>query len=143
MKTLIHIILILMVITQTHATFQIPEKVMYKNSSYETLNEPLASYIEKNKIDITKITQSGCSANWRGYVATWVVQDNYLYLKKLFTHSCGNEKEVPLVSIIPKSKGMVKAVWYSGELKLFNNGKVHSGEPPTAVLIISSGQVVD
>ena len=139
MHRILYIFITFIIFQPAHATFQIPETIKYENTIYESLEEPLDTYIQKNKINILKITNSLCSANWRGYLGGWAILENYLYLEKLYIDPCSTKKEIPITEIFPHEKGIVKAIWFTGEIRLFN--KAHYGEAPAFILKIINGKV--
>jgi hypothetical protein len=53
---------------------------------------------------------------WRGYIATWEITDNVLYLIDIIFNSW--EGDVGLASIFAKNTGRIKATWYTGELRV-------------------------
>lgn len=143
MKSTLYLIFILLVIAPAHATFQIPERVFYQNKQYETLDEPLIEYISAKKIDLYSVTDSLCSANWRGYVAQWVINDGSLYLKSLYVNACVKEKKIPLQELIPEAQaGLFKADWFTGKIKLYR-GDVYGGESPAHILEFENGRLVN
>lgn len=62
-------------------TAQIGEKLYYDGIKYSMAAEPLDQYLENNKIEQEKYSR--CSACWRGYLGTWKIQDDKLYLIEL------------------------------------------------------------
>lgn len=143
MRTLIFIVLMSGILSPAYATFQIPEEVEYKNMHYVTLEEPLTIYFLENEIEIYKITQSLCTANWRGYVANWKIEDGYLYLERLFTNPCETKTQVPLTKLFPEAEDRVKALWYSGKIPLFKEGDLYGNKTPEHILNIRNGRVIE
>lgn len=80
--------------------------------SDEALRERLKRHLPKKP----------CADAARGYVATWEMRNDDLLLVKLNVDPCGDGKTVPLSLLFPGSSGMVKAAWYSGELKTRSGG---------------------
>lgn len=112
------------------ATAQWPDHLIYKGKTVKLFTNPLYSYF-KNNPPPKGLFKSTCSAIWRGYVATWQIIDDYLYLVRLVEGTCdSNAPEIPLSKIFPGAKKPVKATWYSGTL-LVPEGKmldyVHMG----------------
>jgi hypothetical protein len=79
--------------------------------------------------------QSGkpCDEVSRGYLATWAIRDNALYLVRLDGDPCYSGKDVPLSLLFPGSSAPVRASWYTGELR--TAGK------PDAVYYVKGGTV--
>jgi hypothetical protein len=97
------------------------------------------------------------TGNWRGYVATWKIENDHLYLVKLDTWICRgwNEntcRKVNLQRLFGKRyrNGKVLANWFSGELRM-PDGKmlqyVHMGYGSVyereIMLRIESGKLVN
>ncbi len=78
------------------------------------LNDRLKRYLSKKP----------CPEAARGYVGTWEIRDNALYLVKLDVDPCGGGKSVPLSLIFSGASAPVKAEWFSGELKAASGSKV-------------------
>jgi hypothetical protein len=60
------------------------------------------------------------SADWRGYVGTWAIKKNELFLVSVRVATCGDPpfKEIPLSALRPGATGPIKAEWFSGEILL-------------------------
>jgi hypothetical protein len=69
------------------------------------------------------------TALWRGYVATWEIRDDRLYLVGLKSH-LPDGREGTLGDLFPDSPDRVFAHWYSGTLRVPQGkeiGYVHAG----------------
>jgi hypothetical protein len=98
-------------------TAQFGEKLIYEGRSVTMHSNPLEDYFEakgkRPKFD------SICTACWRGYVGTWEIKDDRLYLigfrgfGKLIDGT-----EASLQTIFPDQDGPILADWYSGTLKI-------------------------
>jgi hypothetical protein len=64
-----------------------------------------------------QLSATACDEARRGYVATWEVRDDTLYLLRLDADPCGKGNNVPLSLLFPGSSAPVKASWYTGELR--------------------------
>jgi hypothetical protein len=53
---------------------------------------------------------------WRGYVATWEIIDEYLYLTYIQYFAPGEDQGIDYV--FPNNSGNVKTTWFTGELKI-------------------------
>ena len=113
-------------------TMQIPDAVIYNDAIYETgaycadLFEP---YLEKHHIELF----ADCSAIWRGYIATWKVENRMLYLVEIYANVTGvqskghinticrllSDEAVSMDYFFP-SQSKVFADWYSGNLPIHN-----------------------
>ena len=76
-------ILILMILTlNVFATAQYPDKIIYNGVEYALHTNPLEAFFEKNP-DKRPQDEIMSSALWRGYVATFEIIDNQLFLKDI------------------------------------------------------------
>ncbi len=81
-------------------------------------NTPLDQYFseEHPKPDIIKFS---CTANWRGYLGTWKIEDGFLYLTALQEGSCArNPPSIPLSVVFKNQQPPIKATWYTGEIRI-------------------------
>lgn len=114
-----------------HATAQFPDKIIYQGQEEPLFINPLEQYFDqghmKPNIFMDGVISSAC---WRGYIATWKIIKNNLYLKKIekeyykekeYYYKEGYEtelREIPLSELFPQAKDSVHAVWYSGTLRI-------------------------
>ena len=125
------------------ATPQYPDKIIYKGKKYELLSNPLESYYREypdKRPRFWEFTSEpvGSSALSRGYVATFEIKNNQLYLKDMEIQT--GWKETKWTSVMHKAfpmKKSVKADWateflvlpagkfvtgmYGGYLKVYDN----------------------
>lgn len=111
-------------------TAQVTEDLLYKNQRLSMCNEPLALWVSINKEKCNFGTTS--SACWRGYVGTWQVINNHLYLIELSAVSGGGDRLS--LSDVFDGQEKVFAHWFNGEVrcpegKLLNY--VHGGYAST------------
>lgn len=93
--------------------------------------------------------QVSVTSCWRGYIATWEIKNDALYLVGIDARLEDGSK-VLVENLFPNSQKQVKAVWYSGEL-VIPRGKmleyVHLGYASRyeqyLVISIKNGNVVD
>jgi hypothetical protein len=120
MKKAIAILFFFMLLGNAFATAQFPYYLIYKGEELPIFSNPLEAYLKT--MDYPRhdeIFVSSCSACWRGYVATWKIEDGYLYLTKLVEGTCSsNAKEIPISIIFSKQKAPIKATWFSGTLRI-------------------------
>jgi hypothetical protein len=101
--------------------------LIYKGEKFALLANPLQDYYHSlssaenavyPKFDSAGFT-NGPSNCWRGYIATWEIIYDTLYLTKIEDCS-GWKKNFDLTKIFGSKvkKGRVKADWYSGELRI-------------------------
>lgn len=93
-------------------TEQIQELLMYNNRTYTMDALPLTPYLQKKGISFT----SQSTACWRGYIATWEIKNDKLYLIGLEGY-LKNHKQVNLRYLFPFRK-RVFARWFSGEIQI-------------------------
>lgn len=119
-KTALFFILILLLsVIDASGTAQMPDKLVYNGKTYSIFSNPLESYFEKEKSRPDHLFGFSCTAVWRGYVATWSIDDGYLYLIKLVEGTCGSKpNEIPLSKIFPGKETKIKAEWFTGRLKI-------------------------
>jgi hypothetical protein len=82
MRTILTLILTLFLGLNVFATAQYPDKIIYNGKEYSLHSNPLETYFEKNP-DKRPKGEIISTALWRGYVATFEVKDNQLFLKDI------------------------------------------------------------
>ena len=108
-------------------TAQIRERLIFNGNKLELCTCPLNSFL-----NFSKFSRKFCSphtALWRGYVGTWEIVDNRLYLIKL-SGEFVDGSQVSLEAIFPGYPDRVFAHWYSGVLRIPQGGLlkyVHMG----------------
>jgi hypothetical protein len=123
MKKLIFILYLLSVVYTSYATEQEPDILYYKNQEL-TLStgwghpSPLQTYFWQNNLKYPFSMLS--TANYRGHIATWEIENNMLFLKKIWSP----EGELTPAHFNIKSKKdttfqnqMVFADWFSGVIE--------------------------
>ena len=112
-------------------TAQIAERLFYEVKEQAMCSEPLSSYLDL--ADIDSPFESNCTALWRGYVGTWEILDDRLYLVGL-EGTLRDGGEASLETLFPGFPERVFAHWYSGTLRI-PDGKqleyVHMGYAST------------
>jgi hypothetical protein len=152
---------VLAVLTLRHvatATSQQPDILIYKNKTYDLFANPLESFYknEKDRPHFRVRPDVMSTGNWRGYVASWKIEDDHLYLIKLDAWICRGWNEnrcqkVNLRRLFGKRyrDGKVLANWFTGVLTMpkgkllqyvhMGYGSVYEGE---ITLEVESGHVV-
>lgn len=82
MRTIFIIILTLFLGINVYATAQYPDKIIYNGNEFRLHSNPLEAYFEKNPDKRPKVGVVS-TALWRGYVATFEVKNNQLFLKDI------------------------------------------------------------
>jgi hypothetical protein len=111
------------------ATAQMSDKIIYHGKKYGLYSNPLQSYFEKNPAQLPQI-EVRCTALWRGYVATFEVIENELYVKDI---------QMQYSDTISK---VHQFVWKSVLDKVFPNQKERKLDWFTGVLVIPHGKLV-
>jgi hypothetical protein len=126
MKILNIFILFILTNLTVFGTEQIPDKIIYNGKEYKLGNNPLESYFEKYP---DKRPGAGSTALWRGYVATFEIKDNQLYLKDI---------EIQIWDTVDKHKTTMKSVLN----ELFPNQDLIKMDWMTGLLLIPYGEIV-
>lgn len=108
------------VTAEAEATAQISDQIVIDGQTEQLFDEPLQQALQADpQLQhnlMSRVSKDLCSASWRGYVATWEIRANGLYLVTLQVDPCSGHKRVPLAELFPGATGPVKATWYSGTL---------------------------
>lgn len=93
---------------------QVADSIIVKGEKYCLYTFPLDRYWTrwKPKPPI-QMPKTSC---WRGYVATWKIFENSLYLIDIIFNT--PTEEVGLDYLFPHNTGQVKADWYTSELQI-------------------------
>ncbi|MCE5193873.1 MAG: hypothetical protein LLF28_00195 [Nitrospiraceae bacterium] len=119
LKKLLVILFVLLLHSTAFATAQIPDYIVYKGETLSIFSNPLESYFSTKNPRPNSLFVFSCTACWRGYVATWKIEDGYLYLTKISEGTCGSDsKEIPISKIFHEQKAPIKAVWFNGTLRI-------------------------
>lgn len=107
-------------------TAQIADSIAIDGVQHMLFSEPLEAYYAEHTPRPS--FAPGSTANWRGYVASWEIRDNKLYLSDIKAELCDRggpegwrcDKRYPvgLKELFPRGNGMVFAEWYSGTLRV-------------------------
>jgi hypothetical protein len=132
-------------------TAQIPEKILYEGKSGSLFTNPLESYFTKdNPRPEFAAPHTAC---WRGYIGSWEIRENTLYLVDInawMRDGSGKAAPVGFNAVFPGKKAPLKAEWFTGTLRI-PRGKpirhVHMGYQTVyeeeVHLRIEAGKVVD
>ncbi len=101
-----------------YATAQFGDRLIYKGQTYEIFTNPLESFFNNEHPRPENLFKYSCTACWRGYIATWKIEEGRLWLVKAIEGSCDiNAAEIDLSGVFGK-KLPVEATWYSGVLRV-------------------------
>ena len=102
------------------ATTQICDRIIYDSNEYSGNYDefPLEDYWS-DEHPKPKLLSMGSTACWRGYIATWEVRNESLFLKSLSKEALPNDDEtpIPLQSVFSDGNGPILADWFSGVLE--------------------------
>lgn len=103
-------------------TAQTPEILIIDGEPHKMRSEPLEAYFEQTGTrPALERPHTGC---WRGYVGTWEVIGNQLYLVGFEGWRSGGAK-MSLEDLFPESGGKVLAGWFSGKVEVPSGELLH------------------
>jgi len=118
MKRLFFSILFVLISASAFTTAQFPDYLVYKGERVSIFSNPLESFFSEKNPRPDNLFRSSCTACWRGYIATWEVREEILYLVKVIEGTCNiNAPEIDVSGIFGK-KLPIKATWFSGVLRI-------------------------
>jgi hypothetical protein len=102
-------------------TAQRADIIIIEGKEYPLFTNPLEDYwTKKNPKPPIGLPVTSC---WRGYIATWEIIDNILYLIDITIRT--PKGETGLVYVFPDTTDKIKATWYSGELRIPQGDCLH------------------
>lgn len=107
------------------ATEQEPDILRWKGKSYDLYTNPLERYLASHP-DVWRDRAMLSTANWRGYVATWTIEDDRLKLTDVNTGR-RPERVNALGKLFPGQE-VVLADWYTGNLLVPDGKLLHRGD---------------
>lgn len=112
------------------ATAQMSDRIIYKGKEYMLHSNPMEEYFEKHP---EKQPRGGIvsTALWRGYVATFEVRDNIVYLK-----------DIEVMYRDTSSKGL-DYIWRSVLKDVVPDGKELTVDWITGLLVLPHGEIVN
>jgi hypothetical protein len=141
-RILLSLLSLIFITSSVFATAQAPDVLIYNGKIYDLYSNPLEDFYRANKSKRPKFWVAPnvmSSGNWRGYVATWEIIDDKLYLTKIDSWFCRSStqakngcRRVTLRDLFGTNviDGKVFASWFSDKLQA-PDGKqlkyVHSG----------------
>ena len=96
-------------------TAQIAERLRYQGMDHALCTNPLSDYFALGGTNPG--FEPSCTALWRGYVGTWEIIGERLYLTGL-TGTLEDGTEASLETLFPGFPSRVFAHWYSGSLRI-------------------------
>lgn len=131
-------------------TAQTPEKLIYKGAALSLCTEPLASFPGISPVRPPYHYPS--TSLWRGYVGTWAIESDRLYLKSLQRWKIIGDKRVAvgIEDLFPGYSDGVFAHWFTGELRCprgallkYVHGGYHSAYEEDLLLRVQRGVVTE
>lgn len=102
---------------------QIGDKILYNGQMHSLASEPLSPYLYTNKIE--KLFSGISSACYRGYCATWKVENKNIYLLNIESPNflkCENtdriDEPISAMSKLFSGQTEVFAHWVNGKIKI-------------------------
>ncbi len=125
---LLFLFLYLLLIASSHATQQIKDKLVYKDKINDLIECGgshysgffLEQYFLSGHPKPKEPLGYGSTGCYRGYIATWELKDNKLYLAKLETESWPDEAsdEIPLTKVFPEATNHVFSFWVTAQIRI-------------------------
>ncbi len=112
------------------ATGQTPDKVIYKGKEYSLNTNPLETFFKKNP-QLNPKDGWTSTALWRGYVATFKIEDNQLFVKDI------------VVMDVDTTGGSDTTKWKSVFNQVFPNQEQVKVDWLTGILVIPNGKLVN
>lgn len=129
-------------------TAQCSETLYYKGEKLSMFTNPLSPYLKAMNISF----YSTSTALWRGYVGSWAIEGQRLYLVSLdgYIQTPQGGQDVGLEYLFPDYPDGVFAHWYSGEIRCPMGELlkyVHMGYASTyeqdLLLVVDKGLIVE
>ena len=130
MKTTLLTVISLIMSICAFATGQISDKIIYKGEKYSLNTNPLESFFEKNP-GLRPEPDVMSTALWRGYVATFEIQDNQLFVNDIS------------IEVDDTLNGSDKTKWISALNQVFPGQKQIKVDWMTGLLVIPNGKLVN
>ena len=96
-------------------TAQIAENLRYQGEDVAMCTNPLGDYFAMGGVNPR--FESNCTALWRGYVGSWEIVDERLYLVGL-SGTLEDGTYATLATVFPDFPDRVFAHWYSGTIRI-------------------------
>lgn len=137
---------------------QIPDTVIYNDTAYETAAscaDLFKPYLEKHQIELF----ADCTALWRGYIATWKIENSMLYLIEIYANVLGVQSqghikcskntihslladEAVCMDYFFSDQSKMFADWYSGNLPVHYENAT-KGESKYMIFKIDKGHIIE
>jgi len=137
MKRVLFLITLTVFLFQTvFGTRQIPDNIIYNGKKYELWHSyPMESYFKKYPDKFPREERTPTTALWRGYIATFIIKGNQLYLKGIEIRTRDGDFSLKSIfnQIFP-DQTLVKINWVTGIFvlpvgKIIERSQKNAGEP--------------
>jgi hypothetical protein len=102
-------------------TAQVREKLIYNGLTVGMATEPLKSFLQSTGTESLFVPPH--TANWRGYIGEWLIENDQLFLLGLNGLIKGN-KEINMNFFFPNTE-KVFAEWFSGTIRVPHGEMIH------------------
>lgn len=143
-------------------TAQYPDRIIYKGKECDLHSNPLESYFDKYP-DKRPQSETDSNALWRGYIATFEIKDNQLYIRDIKIEIISNGSVLKLLKwlwkllknrqfylpinnfrTLPKNKRKnYQSGWKSVIDEVFPNQELIKVDWETDTLVLPSGELVN
>jgi hypothetical protein len=132
MKRAVLCVIVLAMAGAAFGTAQAPDILKYNGKTYYIHSNPLAPFLRSAKVELPEsgVVSSGL---WRGYIATWAIRDNKLYLDDV-----GIPTRAYIDSDAPEEKRFRSAMNH-----IFRNTEPKVATWFTGNLIVPTGELVE
>lgn len=96
-------------------TIQTEEKIRINEKEFILLSRPLDRFLELQDVNLELVPKD--SSCWRGYIGTWEIINDTLYLVGIKMNYFEEHKE-KLIPLFLLDKAVFMAYWYTGELRV-------------------------
>ena len=131
MRALSTLILLICFNLTVFGTAQTPDKIIYNGKEYRLHSNPMESYFEKYP-DKRPQGEVRMTSLWRGYIATFEIKDNQLYLKDIEIEMSDPTEEKPY-----------NTKWESVKNEIFPDQDIVKIDWLTGFLVLPEGKVVN
>ena len=118
MKKYLYALILIFVASNLGATTQVKDVIVIDGVSHRLITNPLNTLYNEITISEKLKLNTGCSANWRGYVSTWGVNKSMLILLKIERNICLKAEIVGPAPLFKNRQYPIKALWYTGPLEV-------------------------
>jgi hypothetical protein len=119
LKKTFFVLLFLLLTGPAWATAQFPDFLVHEGETLPIFSNPLDSYFDGEHPRPRHLFQYTCTACWRGYVATWKIENGDLYLVRLAKGDCSSKpEEIDIGQVFPGQAFPIKAAWFSGTIRI-------------------------